>query len=125
LGIDVAQQRSTATLPPLREFTIVDLRPALARPTTLMLPLCKQSPCLSNCLTTTLETSSQLWTMLEVVKREASHQGAYRAHLIRQRSVVQLHLGPRECALTRALLLSITDQPDFTSNVSGRPVRTH
>jgi hypothetical protein len=59
-----------------------------------MLPLCKQSPCLSNCMTTRLETSSQLWTMLDAAKREASHQGAYRAHLIRQRSVVQVHLGP-------------------------------
>jgi pimeloyl-ACP methyl ester carboxylesterase len=32
--------------------------------------------------------------MLDAAKREASHQSAYRAHLIRQRSVVQVHLGP-------------------------------
>ena len=57
-------------------------------------PAAAAEPCLSNCLTTTPEISSQLWTMLDAAQRETSHQGTYRAYLIRQRSVVQVHLGP-------------------------------
>jgi hypothetical protein len=50
--------------------------------------------CLSNCLTARPETSTQLWTALDAAPSRIEPSGAYRAHLIRQRSVVQVHLGP-------------------------------
>ena len=53
-----------------------------------------EASCLSNCLTTGPETWLHLWTVMDSARALDHGSGVHEACLIRQRSVVQVHLGP-------------------------------